>query len=109
MIFNRLVGVGLLALLFSSSFLVIAPASNKAFAQGDQFLKSITRISGGSIFNQPLAIALDSSENVYVADSANFRVAKLGNTGNFITAFGTSGAGELNTTTGVAVDPSGNV
>ena|SRR5579885_2511120 len=107
--FNLIMSVVLVALLFSLSFLILVPNSNKAFAQNDVFLKSITRISGGSIFNAPLSVALDPSENVYVADSNNYRIAKLSNSGTFITALGTAGQGELNTTSGVAVDSSGNV
>src|SRR5579885_1083227 len=88
--FNLIMSVVLVALLFSLSFLILVPNSNKAFAQNDVFLKSITRISGGSIFNAPLSVALDPSENVYVAVSNNYRIAKLSNSGTFITALGTA-------------------
>src|SRR5574337_1134498 len=108
--FNLVTSIVLMSLLLSSGLLVISPNSMSAYAANtDVFLKSISRISGGSVFNSPLGVALDSSENVYVADSANFRVAKFSTSGSFITAFGTSGPGELNTTSGVTLDSSGNV
>jgi hypothetical protein len=75
-------------------------------------------ISGNSYFGQfnyPRGIALDSSGNIYVADTANHRVQKFSPSGTFILAFGSpyggasSAQGEFNSPYGVAVDSSDNI
>ena len=57
------------------------------------------------------AIALDSSGNIYVADSGNDRVQKFDSSGNFLLAWGTdgSGDGQFRSPYGIAVDASDNV
>lgn len=71
--------------------------------------------------NTPIAVALDSSHNLYIADSANNRVRKVtksnGNistiAGNGIAQFtgdgGSATSASLNAPYGIAVDSSGNV
>jgi DNA-binding beta-propeller fold protein YncE len=61
-------------------------------------------------FDQPRGIAVDSSGNVFVADSGNNRIEKFSNTGNFIRKWGSqgSGNGQFNHPDNVAVDSSGN-
>jgi hypothetical protein len=81
--------------------------------------------------NEPSAVAVDATGDVYVADAANNRVDKFDKSGNFVLAWGAGvadGANELQTCTttcregrqstisggfvglqGVAVDPSGDV
>jgi len=56
-------------------------------------------------------IAVDSSSNVYVADSGNNRIQKFTPDGEFVTAWGSVGHanGEFNTPAAVAVDRSGTV
>jgi tripartite motif-containing protein 71 len=46
--------------------------------------------SGGQ-FDEPQAIAVDSSGNVYVADFGNNRIQKFDSNGNFITKWGSIG------------------
>ncbi|MBU0702061.1 SMP-30/gluconolactonase/LRE family protein, partial [bacterium] len=61
--------------------------------------------------DHPLEIAVDSSGDVYVADSNNNRIQKFDSSGGFITTWGSKGNGEgqFNYPSGVAVDSSGNV
>jgi outer membrane protein assembly factor BamB len=67
--------------------------------------------TGDGQFNYPYAIDVDSSGNVYVADSKNMRIQKFDNNGNFISKWGSQGTGDgqFNYPSGVAVDSSGNV
>ena len=62
-------------------------------------------------FNPPIAIGVDTSGNVYVADTGNKRIQKFDSDGKFFTKWGSAGAGngEFNLPQGVAVDASGNV
>jgi PKD repeat protein len=70
-----------------------------------------SRGSGDGQFYEPYGVALDSSDNVYVADSYNNRIQKFTSSGKFITKWGSSGSGdgEFNGPESVAVDSSGNV
>ncbi|WP_240419299.1 S-layer homology domain-containing protein [Paenibacillus periandrae] len=73
--------------------------------------------SGLGEFNNPLHVAVDSNDNVYVADTNNHRIQKLTVTGatsvwsEWKKSGGGSGRGpgEFNNPKGVAVDSSGNV
>lgn len=66
-------------------------------------------------FNAPEDIALDAAGNIYLADTKNHKIKKISSTGVITTLAGSTqgdsntGIGQLNTPTGVAVDPSGNV
>jgi DNA-binding beta-propeller fold protein YncE len=66
---------------------------------------------GTGEFDEPYAIAIDSSNNVYVADSDNYRVEKFDGNGNYLTQWGSigSGNGEFEVPEGIAIDSSGNV
>ena len=71
--------------------------------------------------NYPFAIALDSSANVYIADTDNYRIRKITvSTGNIATIGGngtegfagdggTATSAEISDVYGLSVDPSGNV
>ena len=62
-------------------------------------------------FNAPLAIAIDGSGNVYVADTWNHRIQKFTRDGQFIVKWGSegSGNGQFDRPSGIAVDSNGNV
>ncbi|MFP4581437.1 MAG: InlB B-repeat-containing protein [Candidatus Sumerlaeia bacterium] len=67
--------------------------------------------AGDGEFAGPHRVAVDDSENVYVADMGNKRIQKFDSTGAFITKWGSEGTGdgEFYLPSDVAVDGSGNV
>ena len=62
-------------------------------------------------FMYPCAIACDSTGNVYVADSANYRIQAFTSTGKFLRMFGSHGEGdgELYFPVGIALDAQDSV
>jgi DNA-binding beta-propeller fold protein YncE len=62
--------------------------------------------SGPGQFNLPSGVGVDSSGNVYVADTGNNRVQKFTGSGSFITQWGLH---LFNYPVGVAIDSAGNV
>ena len=67
--------------------------------------------SGDGEFNYPSGVTVDSSGNVYVADSNNHRIQKFDSDGVFVTKWGSkgSGDGQFQQPSGIAIDSSGNV
>ena len=67
-------------------------------------------ISERNIIN-PVGVASDSSDNIYVADRGNNRVQKFDSSGNFLAESGTPGTGDgrFEEPTGIALDSLGNV
>ena len=52
-----------------------------------------SRDTGNGQFEFPMGIAMDSSDNIYVADSDNNRVEKFDRNGNYLTQWGSLGNG----------------
>jgi sugar lactone lactonase YvrE len=67
--------------------------------------------TGNGQFTTPSGIAVDSSDNVYVADTGNNRIQKFDSTGTYLTQWGGlgTGDGQFNSPSGVAVDSHGYV
>ena len=67
--------------------------------------------SANGEFNSPSGIALDTSGNIYVADTGNNRIQKLSSIGAYLEKSGSSGPGngQFSSPSGVAVDSSGNI
>ena len=76
---------------------------------------------GDGEFASPAGIAVDSSNNIYVADTGNNRIQKFDSDGNFITKWGKNTVGpyggseygtdngEFNSPRGIATDTIGNI
>ena len=64
--------------------------------------------SGNGQFFYAEGVAVDSSNNVYVADNRNARVEKFTSSGTYLTQWGNegSGAGKFDGPQGIAVDSS---
>ena len=67
--------------------------------------------TGNGKFKTPSAIALDSSGDIWVADTSNNRIQELSPTGEYLTKFGTagSGGGQLKEPDGLAIDSRGDI
>ena len=70
-----------------------------------------TQGTGDGQFMYLLGVAVDTSGNVYVADTQNNRIQKFSSTGSFLTKWGSlgEGDGQFYVPLNVAVDSSGNV
>ncbi len=67
--------------------------------------------TGDGQFKWPKAVAVDSSQNVYVTDVENNRIQKFNSSGDFVGKWGSMGAenGQMSCPQGIAVDSGGNV
>jgi uncharacterized protein (TIGR03437 family) len=74
----------------------------------------------GALMDTPTAVILDAAGNLYIADTSNHRIRKVGTDGNISTFAGTGNAAStgdggpaasaaLNTPEGLAIDNSGNI
>jgi sugar lactone lactonase YvrE len=85
----------------------------------DNVLGSTDGVGSAATFNRPLGIGIDTSGNVYVADTGNNTVRKItpaglvstfaGTAGIAGSADGTGAAAQFNSPCGIAVDAAGNV
>ena len=67
--------------------------------------------SGDGQLSSPRAIAIDSSNNIYVADTDNQRIQKFDSSGNFISKWGSNGSGngQFSYPQGIAIDSLDNI
>ena len=96
------------------SLVVVSPRSAQAYAQTDAptYVSQLGSAgTGDGQFNTPYGIAVDSHDNLYVADRVNNRVQKFDANGNFLMKFGSAGSGngQLSGPRGIDVDASGNI
>jgi tripartite motif-containing protein 71 len=81
-------------------------------AEGETY-KFVLKIPSSQqwFFSYPSGVAVDSSGNVYVADSGNHRIQKFNSSGSFITKWDSYGPGDgqFYSPYGFAVDSSDNV
>ena len=80
-------------------------------SDGNLITKWGTPGTGDGQFITPTAIAIDSSDNIYVVDAGNNRIQKFDGDGKFITKWGSTGTGDgqFDRPVGIAIDSSGNV
>jgi hypothetical protein len=94
------------------SMVTLLPQDAKAAEAPPTFItKWGNSTDGDGQFSNPQGVAIDSSGNVYVADTWNNRIQKFDSSGGFITKWGGSGTGngQFRDPRGVAIDSSGNV
>ena len=67
--------------------------------------------TGDGEFNNPIEIAIDSSDTLFITDDKNNRVQVFNSDGGYITQFGNQGSASeiIQDPGGIAVDSSGNV
>ena len=81
------------------------------FAAMSEFTNFGTTGSGDGQFNDPVAVAVDSSFNIFVVDQSNNRIQRFNNTLLYVDQWGSlgTGPGQFDSPTGIAIDIANNV
>jgi MYXO-CTERM domain-containing protein len=98
----------------------VTPSGDATTLAGTTGLQgSADGIGAAAQFNNPVGLAVDSSGNVFVADSGNFTIRRItpegvvttlaGTPGSFGSADGTGPAARFGNFGGLAIDPTGNL
>jgi len=74
----------------SGQFLYVADKQNNKIRKIVIATKQVTTIADTTVFNLPRGITIDSSGNLYVADSGSHRIRKIDTSGNVETIAGSS-------------------
>lgn len=95
------------ALVVVGSVIVSVPTSNAARTK----LSYSQTIGDGGELREANGVALDTSGNIYVADSAHDRIVKFSSAGAVLSSFGStgSGPGQFNYPTKIAIDQAGDI
>ncbi|MBF4692419.1 6-bladed beta-propeller [Fusibacter ferrireducens] len=91
--------------------LILLLLSQITMANVADVLGEVTEGATEVYFNSPVAMAKDSSGNIYVADMSNHRIVKMNSNGTVLQKFGTLGSapGQFDTPFGVSIDNNGNI
>jgi hypothetical protein len=82
------------------------------FTSGGSFISSWGGSgTGNGQFGGPQGIAIDLTDNIYIADTLNHRIQKFNTSGTFVTKWGANGTGDVqfDNPAGVSVDALGDV
>src|SRR3712207_1717936 len=105
----------LIATVLTFAVILMGSINGNAFGstqQGNNLYSLIaiwgTEGTGDGEFAEPHGVAVDSSDNLYVVDTKNFRIQKLSSDGKFITSWRSEGTGdgEFQKPHSIAVDSS---
>src|SRR5215203_1551183 len=94
------------------SMVALLPQDAKAAEAPPTFItKWGNSTDGDGQLSNPQGLAIDSSGNVYVADTWNHRIQKFTSSGGFMSKWGGPGTGngQFSNPQGVAIDSSGNL
>ncbi|HEX5376318.1 MAG TPA: 6-bladed beta-propeller [Solirubrobacterales bacterium] len=104
-------GFGTLVLMFAVFVTGISPSIAKAEVDSRFSFSFGSYGEGNGQFKTPQDIALDSSGNVWIADTSNNRIQKFNSKGEYLSQFGTKGTGngQFKEPYGIAIDASNNI
>jgi len=109
---NRILKYRVYLMVFIIGFFLVKPGIGVGEAPEAGFLLEWGEKGPGSgEFNQPIGIAVDNEEYVYISDTGNNRIQKFSKDGKFISSWGKEGAkvGEFNIPMHISLDSKNNL